>query len=123
MRKGCLRLRVRELEHALRGFLEGHGQIVLRAALDERRQVVAERTLTELVVVVVDLPGALCRHDHKGVARVNVFQQVVEARLDHRPGMVAAGVTSPATSCVSSSTARSRTSFSITWSNSPACSS
>src|SRR6478672_2192496 len=114
MRKGCLRLRVRELEHALRGLLEGHGQVVLRAALDERRQVVAEGTLTKLVVVVVDLPGALGRHDHEGVARIHLLQQVVKARLDHRRGMVAAGVTSPATSCVSSLAARSRMSFSIT---------
>src|SRR5437868_6331697 len=114
MRKGCLRLGVRELQETLRRLLEGHRQVVLRATLDERRQVVAEGALAQLVVVIVDLPRALGRHDHEGVARIDVLQQVVKASLDHRPGMVAAGATSPETSWVSSLAARSRMSFSIT---------
>src|SRR5947207_583652 len=50
------------LQHALADFLEGHGEVVLRPALDEGRQVVAEGAFAELVVVVVDLPGALRGH-------------------------------------------------------------
>src|SRR5437667_4855558 len=115
--------RVLVLEHALGDFLQGHGQVVLRPALNERRQVVAEGALAELVVVVVDLPGALRRHDHERVARVHALQQVVDTGFDHRRGMVAVAPRSPRTSAVSSATARSRSSFSITWSNSPACSS
>src|SRR6478672_6037999 len=111
------------LQHAVGDFLEGHGEVVLRPALDEGRQVVAEGALAELVVVVVDLPGALGRHDHEGVARVHVLQQVVYTGFDHRRGMVAVAPTSLRTNVVSSPTARSRSSFSITWSNSPACSS
>src|SRR5438477_10667574 len=106
--------RVLVLEHALGDFLQGHGQVVLRPALDERRQVVAEGALAELVVVVVDLPGALRRHDHERVARVHVLQQVVDAGFDHRRGMVAAGASRPETSRTSSATARTRSSFSIT---------
>src|SRR3954447_17135664 len=44
---------------ALGGLLEGHRQVVLRARLDQRRRELVERPLTELVVVVVDLPRAL----------------------------------------------------------------
>src|SRR5438477_12753986 len=107
-------LRVLVLEHALGDFLEGHGQVVLRSALDERRQVVAEGALAELVVVVVDLPGALRSHDHERIPRVHVLQPVVDAGFDHRRGMVAAGASRPETSRTSSATARTRSSFSIT---------
>src|SRR5437762_11523631 len=114
---------VNGLQNAVADFLEGHGEVVLRPALDEGRQVVAEGAFAELVVVVVDLPGALRRHDHERVARVHVLQQVVDAGFDHRRGMVAVAPRSPRASVVSSATARSRPSLAITWSNSPACSS
>src|SRR6185437_600262 len=46
-------------QHALGDFLEGHGEVVLRARLHQRRRIVVEGALTELVVIVVDLPGTL----------------------------------------------------------------
>src|SRR6185295_10296013 len=111
------------LDLALSNLFERHRQIVLRARLDERGQELVERAFAELVVIVVDLPGALRGHDHERVARVHVLQQVVDAGFDHRRGMVAVAPRRPRTSVVSSATARSRSSFSIMWSNSPACSS
>src|SRR5205814_1199777 len=80
-----------------------------------------EGALAELVVVVVDLPGALRGHDHQRVARVHVLEQVVDARMDHGRDMVPAGARRPRTSSVSSPTARSRSSFSTTKSNSSDC--
>ena len=50
---------VRVLDLALGDFFEGHRQVVLGARLHERRRVVVERALAELVVVVVDLPRAI----------------------------------------------------------------
>src|SRR3954466_7852003 len=108
------------LQHALANFLEGHGEVVLRPALDEGRQVVAEGAFAELVVVVVDLPGALRGHDHERVARIHVLQQVIDSWMDHRRPMVPAGARRPETMAASSSVARSRSSFSITRSNRPA---
>ena len=59
------------LDLALGDFLQGHGQVVLRARLDERRRGFLEaHALTELVVVVVDLPRALRGDDDERVARV-----------------------------------------------------
>src|SRR3954452_10407631 len=108
-------------QHALANFLEGHGEVVLRPALDEGRQVVAEGAFAELVVVIVDLPGTLRRHDHERVARVHVLQQVVDTGFDHRRGMVAVAPSRPRTSVVTSAPARSRSSFSIRCPNCPAC--
>jgi hypothetical protein len=61
-----LRASVRVLVPDLaRGDLfEGHRQVVLRAGLDQRGQLV-ERALAELVVVVVDLPRALGADDDR----------------------------------------------------------
>src|SRR5919204_3619451 len=79
----ALLLRVRVLELALGGLLEGHRQVVLRARLDERRRRLLEAdSLPELVVVVVDLPSAFGRDDHERVARVDVVQQLVNAWMD-----------------------------------------
>src|SRR3954464_3325374 len=113
---GCLAL-VRVLDFALGDFLEGHRQVVLRAGLHERRRIVVEGAFAELVVVVVDLTSALGRDDDERIARINVLEQVVDAGIDHCRVMVAAGTRSPRTSSVSSPTARSRSSFSITRSN------
>src|SRR6478736_946319 len=74
--------RVGVLDLALGDLLEGHRQVVLRARLDERRQLF-EGAFAELVVVVVDLPGTLGRHDHERVAAVHVAEQLVDAWLDH----------------------------------------
>src|SRR5204862_1521966 len=94
------------LDLALGDFLEGHGQVVLGARLDERRQLV-EGALAQLVVVVVDLPGALRGDDDERVARVHVAEQLVDPRMDHGRDMVAARSSSPRTTVTSSSTARS----------------
>jgi len=41
-------------------------------------------------LVVVDLPSTLRGNDHERIARVDVFEQLVEARMDHVRVMVAA---------------------------------
>src|SRR6185312_7625384 len=78
------------LDLALRNLFERHRQVVLRTRLDERGQELVERAFAELVVVVVDLPGALRGHDHERVARVHVVQQFVDAGMDHGSRMVPA---------------------------------
>src|SRR6476469_1432122 len=103
---GYLR-RVVVRQHALCDFLEGHGQVVLRARLHQRRRIVVEGAFAELVVVVVDLPGALRGHDDERIARIHVVQQVVDSWMDHGRDMVPAGANSPRTSSTSSSTAGS----------------
>src|SRR5689334_24787744 len=101
------------LDLALGDFLEGHGQVVLRARLDERRQLV-EAALAELVVVVVDLPCALRGNDDERVTRVDVQEQLVDAGVDHGRAMVAVRSSSRRTRPASSSTARPMWSFSTT---------
>src|SRR5581483_5524627 len=107
-------------EQALGDFLERHREVVLGARLHERRRVVVEGALAELVVVVVDLPGPLGAHDHERIAGIHVLEQIVDAGMDHGRDMVPAGARRPRTSSVSSSTACSRSSFSTTWSKEPA---
>src|SRR4051812_46492099 len=92
-------------------FLEGDLQVVLRTRLDHRRGVLVERSLTEVVVVRVDLAGALGSHEDDCVMRVDPLEKCVQSGLDHVPLMVAS-------SLLNSSTAASRSSFTITWSNS-----
>src|SRR5258705_7226983 len=84
---------VRVLDLALGDFLEGHGQVVLRAGLDERRELV-EGALSELVVVVVDLASTLRSHDDQRVARVDLVEQLIDARMDHGRLMVPAAANS-----------------------------
>src|SRR5437764_15357139 len=98
-----LRRPVVVLDLALGRFLEGHRQVVLRARLDERRQLV-ERALAELVVVVVDLARALGSDDHERVARVDVVEQLVDSGMDHGRLMVPAAANSRPTIPSSSST-------------------
>src|SRR5436309_11824476 len=78
---------VRIFDLALGGLFEGHGQVVLRAGLDEGRELV-ERAFTELVVVVVDLPGTLRDDDDQCVARVDVVEQLIDSWMDHGRLMV-----------------------------------
>ena len=83
------------LDLALGDLLQGHGQVVLRARLDERRRGLFEaHALAELVVVVVDLPRALGGDDHERVARVDPtvvgVEQFVDAWMDHGRAMVPA---------------------------------
>src|SRR5215218_6605368 len=80
---------VRILDLALGDFLEGHRQVVLRARLHERRRIVVECALAELMVVVVDLPRALGGDDHECVTLVDVVEQLVDAWVDHGRDMVA----------------------------------
>src|SRR4051794_18005534 len=106
-----------------RDLLERDLEVVLRLRLDHRRRVLVERPLAEVVVVRVDLTGPLGGDDHARVVRIDFFQQLVQAGLDHSfsfsgfaPPMVAARSTS-------SSVARSRSSFTITRFHSPAAAS
>src|SRR6478609_8314985 len=101
-------------QHALRNFLHRHREVILRARFDERRRIVVERAFAELVVVVVDLPGPLGGHDDQRIARVDVLEQIVYARMNHCFGMVAAGMAYRRTRSDSSLTARSRSLFSTT---------
>src|SRR5687767_8780480 len=87
------------LDLVLGDFLQGHGQVVLRARLDERRRGFLEaHALTELVVIVVDLPRPLRRHDHERVARVDAavrgVEELIDAGVDHGRAMVAASASS-----------------------------
>src|SRR3954453_7324969 len=101
-------------QHALGNFLEGHGQVVLRARFHQRRRIVVEGAFAELMVVVVDLPGALRGDDDERIARIHVVKQVIDSWMDHGRDMVPAGVNSPRTSSTSSSTAGSSSSFRTT---------
>src|SRR5216117_3159216 len=108
-------LRVLVLQLALRDFLEGHGEVVLRPRLHQRwRRVLESDTFSELVVVVVDLAGSLGRDDHERVARVDVVQELIDAWMDHGRLMVPAVCNSLWTMAWSSSAARSTSSLTIT---------
>jgi len=92
--------------------IRGGVNLVAQLTADERRRGILEaHALSELVVVVVDLPGALGRHDHEGVARVHVLQQGVDAGMDHRRPMVPASASSRSTIAASTSVARSTSSL------------
>src|SRR5215213_8477287 len=77
------RLPVVVLDLAGGDFLQRDRQVVLRGGLDHRRRELVERPLTEVVVVAVDLPRALCGDEHGGVVGVDVLEELVEARGDH----------------------------------------
>src|SRR5215213_7057296 len=64
--------------------------LLARARLDERADVL-EQTLTELRVVVVDLPGALGGVDHQRVLRRDLVEQVVDRRVGDALGKRARG--------------------------------
>src|SRR3954451_18140269 len=120
--RGCaervlLALRVLVDDLALGSLLQGHRQVVLRARLDQRRRELVERALTELVVVVVDLPRALGGDDDQCVARVDLVHELVDAGVDHCRAMVAARSSSRAMISARAFAARSRSSFSTTKSN------
>src|SRR4051794_22876901 len=107
-----LALPVAVLDLAAGDFLEGDLEVVLGAGLDHRRRVLVESALTEVVVVRVDLPGALGGDEHARVVRVDLLEQLVESGLDHH------GAAMVAASSTSSPSARSRSSFTTTWPNS-----
>src|SRR6266705_3135657 len=107
-------LRVLVLELALGDFLESHGQVVLRARFHQRwRSLVEADALAELVVVVVDLASPLGRDDDERIARVDVFEELIDARMDHGRLMVPAVWSSRRPSSVNSCAARSTSSLTI----------
>src|ERR1700744_377328 len=79
-RRGLRASAVVVLEFALRDLLQGDRQVVLGACLDHRRRELVERALAEVVVVRVDLTGALGGHEDARVVRVDVFEQLVDTR-------------------------------------------
>jgi len=99
-----------DLELALGDLLEGHRQEVLRAGLDQRRREALEAALAELVVVVVDLAGALGGRDHERVLAVDVLEQDVNFGIDH----LVSSSRAARISSVSWDAARSTSSFTIT---------
>src|SRR5919197_2962805 len=110
----CLLFRVGVLQLALGSLLEGHGEVVLRARLDERRRGLLEAdALSELVVVIVDLASPLGGDDHERVARVDVLEQLIDARMNHG-AMLPAAFSSRWTISRSSSAARCTSSLTIT---------
>src|SRR5438309_5806484 len=106
------RVLVREL--SARDLFHRHGQVVLRARLDERgRSFLEPDALAELMVVVVDLPRALGRDDDERVPRLDPVEQLVDARVDHGRLMVPTPASSSSRSTIAASTAvaRPRSSF------------
>src|SRR5512141_1791735 len=106
---------------ALTDLLEGdRKRLVAQARLDERRDEL-RAALAELVVVRVDLSGPLGRQDHQRVLGVDLREEVVDLRLDHGCVGPSLEVGNPWMIATSRSTARSRSSFTSTWSNQACC--
>ena len=64
-------------------FLESDREGGLGSGLDHRRREFLEGSLAEVVIIAVDLPGALGGHEHARVVGVNVVEQTVDAGGDH----------------------------------------
>src|SRR5690242_1634004 len=77
---------VARVDLALSDFLEGDRQVVLGGRLHHRRGKLLENSLTERVVVVVDLARPLRCHDDRRIVRVHVVEQAVDARINQRDG-------------------------------------
>src|SRR6218665_2248559 len=105
------------LDLALRDLLERDAEVVLRARLDHRRRVLIESSLTEVVVVAVDLAGTLGGHENGGVVRVDVLEQRVEARVD-QGSFLTSGTHMVAARPISSRAACSASALTILWRNS-----
>src|SRR5690348_5859404 len=95
------------LQLARGDLLEGDLEVVLRTGLDHRRRVLVESSLTEVVVVRVDLAGALGGHQNTRVMRVDTVEERVESRLDHEESPRGCSSQRVATSPASRSTASS----------------
>src|SRR3954452_24515250 len=111
------RLAVAVLDLALGDFLQGDRQVVLGDRLHHGRRVLLEGPLAEVVVVRVDLAGALGGHDHARVIGVDMLEQSIDAGGDHRAPVYSR------TRATKSSAASSRRSFSMKWWNSSAAAS
>src|SRR3954463_11973532 len=72
------------LDLAARDLFERDRQVVLGDRVHHRGRELLEGPLAEVVVVAVDLPRALGGDDHARVRRVDVVQEAVYARRDHR---------------------------------------
>src|SRR3954453_12971198 len=68
-------------------FLGRDRGVVLRAGVDHRGRELVERPLAEVVVVRVDLTGALGRDENGGVVGDDVLEEAVDARRDHAPSV------------------------------------
>src|SRR3954453_17544495 len=79
------RLPVLVLDLAGCDLFEGDRQVVLRPRLHHRGRKLVEGSLAEVVVVRVDLARALRSHDHRGVVRVDLVEQLINSWLDHAP--------------------------------------
>src|SRR3954471_9572709 len=64
-------------------LLERDLEVVLRLRVHHRRRILVEGPLAQVVVVRVDLTSPLGSDDHARVMRVDAFQQLVQAGLDH----------------------------------------
>src|SRR4051794_33111667 len=106
------RLPVAVLDLALGDFLQGDRQVVLGDGLHHRGRVLLEGPLAEVVVVRVDLAGALGGHDHARVVGVDVLEQSIDAGRDHRTPVYSR------TSATNAVTASSRRSLTMKWGNS-----
>src|SRR5438105_15884315 len=73
------------LQLALSDLFKCDRQVVLRVGLNHRRRELVESALAEVVVVGVDLAGALGGDDHARVVGVDVLEQLVNAGGDHYP--------------------------------------
>ena len=73
-------------------FLEGERQRVLAGGVDHRRRELVEGALTEVVVVRVDLAGALGGHQHGGVVGIDVLKERVDRSRVAGAVAVVAGV-------------------------------
>src|SRR5262249_2552774 len=74
-------------ELAGRHLLGGLREVVFRSRFDHRGRKLVERTLAEVVVVAVDLAGALGGHEHARVVGVDVLEQTIDSWGDHVGGL------------------------------------
>src|SRR5262249_23251049 len=87
---------------APRDLFEGDREVVLGRCVDHRRRELVESSLTEVVVVAVDLTRALgCDHD-AGVVGVDVLEQVVDTGRDHLATWPFGGLGSNCSRCTDS---------------------
>src|SRR4051812_44194285 len=88
-RRSDLRLELLEGQRVLVDLTQSHRErLLLHVGRDERADVL-EKTLTELRVVGVDLPGALRRVDDERVLALDLVEQLVDGRVGDASGLAA----------------------------------
>src|SRR3954449_7217947 len=86
-RRSDLRLELLEGQRVLVDLTQSHRErLLLHVGRDERADVL-EKTLTELRVVGVDLPGALRRVDDERVLALDLVEQLVDGRVGDALGI------------------------------------